>query len=244
MLPHILASCLAVFFVTCPPRITAHELSALGDAQESRCIEGYCQLSTSVHGNDFAPACLPFVTRTTTTTMTTLVSTTRTLVTTLDAEATSSQLTLKPLSSSSGSTTSIGDRGDNGHQRSSTSTHQVTTSELSTQFAGQDTLNEAPCIGSYGFVSSSVNLSASSVAQLSAALPPPVSGTALLPTIICGYNASYVHGAKTTGTSWNWILTATPTQPSFQGAHSSRASRTGVGFNLVLVAALLSRALI
>ena len=120
MLPHISASCLAVFFVTCPPCITAHDLSALGDAQESRCIEGYCQLSTSVHGNDFTPACLPFVTRTTTTTMTTLVSTTGTLVTTLDGEATSSQLTLKPLSSSSGSTIGIGNQGDNGHQRLST----------------------------------------------------------------------------------------------------------------------------
>jgi hypothetical protein len=244
MLPHILASCLAVFFVTCPPCITAHDLSALGDAQESRCIEGYCQLSTSVHGNDFTPACLPFVTRTTTTTMTTLVSTTGTLVTTLDGEATSSQLTLKPLSSSSGSTIGIGNQGDNGHQRLSTPTHQVTTGELSTQFAGQDTLSGAPCIGSYGCISSSVNLSASSVAQGSAARPPPISGTALLLTTTYGSNASCVQGAKTTGTSWNWLLTAAPTQPSFQASHSSRASRTGIGSNLVLVAALLGLTLI
>lgn len=244
MLPHILASCLAAFFVTCPSPITAYEWSALGDAQESLCTEGHCQPSPSVHGSDSAGACLISITRTTTTTMTTLASTTRTLVTTLDGETTSSQLTLKTLGSSSGSTTCVANRGDNAHQGLSTSTYQVTTSELSTQFAGQDTLSEAPCIGSYGFVSSSVNLSASSVAQGSAAFPPPVSGTALLPTTICGSNALYVHGAKTTGTSWNWILTATPTQPSFQRAHSSRASRTGVEFNLFLVAALLSRALV
>jgi hypothetical protein len=165
---------LAVFFVTCPPSITAHELSALGDTQESLCIEGYCQPSPSVHGNDFTGTCPSFMTRTTTTTMTTLVSTTKTLVTTLDSEAPSSQLTLKPLSSSSGSTIGIGNQGDNGRQGLPTSTHQATTSELSTQDAGQDTLSEASCAGSYGFVSSSVNLSASSVAQLSAAHLPPI----------------------------------------------------------------------
>jgi hypothetical protein len=133
------------------------------------------------------------------------------LVTTLDGEATSSQLTLKTLSSSSGSTTCIANRGDNGHQGLSTSNRQMTMSDISTQVAGQDTLSESPCIGSYGFVSSSANLSASSVAQGSAALPPPISGTALLSTTTCGSNASCVQGAKTPGTSWNWLLTAAPT---------------------------------
>lgn len=235
MLPHILVSCLAVLFITCPPFITAHELSALGDTQESLCIDGYCQPSPSMHGNDFTDACPSAITRTITKTMTTLVSTTGTLVETLDGEATSSQLKLKPLSSSSGLTIGIENQGDNGHQRLSTPTHQVATSNLSTQFAGQDTLSGAPCIESYGCISSSVNLSASSVAQGSAARPPPISGTALLLTTTYGSNASCVQGAKTTGTSWNWLLTAAPTQPSFQASHSSRASRAEIEFNLVLV---------
>jgi hypothetical protein len=232
-------SCLATFIVTCRPSVTAHELSAFNDAQESPCIGEHCRLSPSVLGSDFAGACLPFTTRSTTMTVTTLVSTTKTLVTTLDGEATSSELTLQPLSSSSDSTTGLGNQQNDPHKRLST-----TTSDPSTRVAGQDTLSEAPCIESYGLGSSSVHPSASSIAQGSAARPPPVSGTALLPTVTCGSNASCVREATTTGTSWNWILTATPTQPSFQGAHSSRASRTGVGFNLVLVAALLSRALI
>ena len=244
MLPHILASCFAVFFVTCPSSVSGHEWSALGDAQGNMCTEGHCQPSPSVHGSDSAGACLIFITRTTTTTMTTLASTTRTLVTTLEGEETSSQLTLKTLGSSSGSTTCVANRGDDGHQGLSTSNGQATTSDLSTQIAGQDTLNELPCIVSYGFVSSSVNPSASSSAQGSAGRLPPVSGTALLSTTTCGSNASCVQGVKTTGTSWNWLLTAMPTQPSFQAPHSSRASRTGVGVDLVLVAALLSLALI
>ena len=158
----------------------------------------------------------------------------------LEGEATSSQLRLKSPSSSSGSTTDIEDRGDNGHKELSTFTHR----ELSTQVAGSDTLGEASCVGSCGFTSSSANLSASSVAQGSAARPPPISGTALLLTTNYGSNASCVQGAKTTGTSWNWLLTAAPTQPSFQASHSSRASRTGIGSNLVLVAALLGLTLI
>jgi len=232
-------SCLATFIVICRPSVSAHELSALNDAQESPCIGGHCRLSPSVLGSDFAGACLPFTTRSTTMTVTTLVSTTKTLVTTLDGKATRSQLTLKPLSSSSDSTTGLGNQRNDPYKQLSTMT-----SDSSTQVAGQDNLSEAPCIGSYGLGSSSVNSSASSIAQGSATRPPPVSGKALLPAATCGSNASYIHGAKTTGTSWNWILTATPTQPSFQGAHSSRASRTGVGFNLVLIAVLLSRALI
>jgi hypothetical protein len=171
-------------------------------------------------------------------TVTTLVSTTRTLVTTLDGEATSSELTLKPLSSSSDSTTGLKNQQNDPYKQLSTMS-----SDSSTQVSGQDTLSEAPCIGTYGLGSSFINPLASSIAQGSAARPPPVSGIALLPIATCGSNASYVHAAKTTGTSWNWILTATSTQPSFQGAHSSRASRTGVGFNLVFVAALLTRAL-
>jgi hypothetical protein len=244
MLPHILASCLAVFSITCPSPVTAHEWSALGNVQESLCTKGHCQPSPSVHGSDSAGACLIFITRTTTTTMITLASTTRTLVTTLDGETTSSQLILNTLGSSSGSTTCVANRGDNSHQGLSTSDRQATTSNSSTQIAGQDTLNELPCIVSYGFVSSSVDPSASSSAQGSAARLPPVSDTALLSTTTCGSNASYVQGFKTTGTSWNWLLTATPTQPSFQAPHSSRASRTRNGFNLVLVAALLSLTLI
>ena len=232
-------SCLATFIVICRPSVTAHELSALNDAQESPCIGGHCQLSPSVLGSDFAGACLPFMTRSTTMTVTTLVLTTKTLVATLNGEVTQSQLILKTLSLSSDSTTSLGNQQNDPHKRLSTMT-----SDSSTQVAGQDTLSEAPCIGSYGLGSSSVDPSASSIAQGSAACPPPVSGTALLPTATCSSNASYVHRAKTTGTSWNWILTVTPTQPSFQGAYSSCASRTGVRFNLVLVAALLTRALI
>jgi hypothetical protein len=166
------------------------------------------------------------------------------LGTTLDVEATSSQLSLKTLGSSSGSTTCVANRGDNGHQGLFAFNHQATTSDLSTQIASGDTFNELPCIVSYGFVSSSVNPSASSSAQRSAARLPPVSGTALLSTTTRGSNASCVQGVKTTGTSRNWLLTAMPTQPSFQAPHSSRASRTGVGFNLVSVAALLSLALI
>jgi hypothetical protein len=231
-------SCLATFIVICRPSVSAHELSALNDAQESPCIGEHCRLSPSVLGSDFAGACLPFTTRSTTMTVTTLVSTTRTLVTTLDGEATSSELTLKPLSSSSDSTTGLENQQNDPYKQLSTMS-----SDSSTQVSGQDTLSEAPCIGTYGLGSSFINPLASSIAQGSAARPPPVSGTALLPTATCGSNASYVHAAKTTGTSWNWILTATPTQPSFQGAHSSRASRTGVGFNLVFVAALLTRAL-
>ena len=136
------------------------------------------------------------------------------------------RITLKTLSSDSDSTTSIGPQRDGRYTRWSTSTHQMTTSELDTHIAGHDTSSEALWISSVGLVSSSVSLSTSSVALGSAVRSPPISGTAPLLTTTYGSNASYVHAAGTAGTSWNLIVTATPTQPSFQEAHSSRASKT------------------
>ena len=191
-------SYLATFVVICRPSVSAHELSALNDAQESPCIGEHCRLSPSVLGSGFAGACLPFTTRSTTMTVTTLVSTTKTLVTTLDGEATSSQLTLKPLSSSSDFMNGLGNQQNDRYKQLSTMI-----SDSSTQVVSQDTLSEVPCIGSYELGSSSVNPLASSIAQGLAARPPLVSGKALLPGATCGSNASYVYRAKTIGTSWN-----------------------------------------